>query len=738
VKSNLIPESTACEPRTSSTPSVTKTCDQIIRAKIPNFFRLYLNPFVVQACFCLSKYVQSIWPENVSDNGGYQTFLANAFDEALSGAIKLARYWANSQGRSAAGLVIDPTGRLGPFASITIEKRGRIEFIPNLVVLEGTEAQLQALCRAGKRFSMAVLVAAPASALPSRQDALRSLLREQKPLIITCIDRNSLAACRQTSSGLLATVTPDIVVFDESFVNDDVPFGAFTARKALFEPWNQPGKSTFHSTTFQPNTIASLHFLKCLEQAEPNFYSSISGELERIKEDAAFCSSLLGKLYSPFLARAIQRLGFDTPHVQAAGHYIVAGRRKIFDCVAGVACSIRGHNPNSYVEEIARLESLPDSRSLASARLQELTGLEYLLPAVSGATAVENALRIGLAAHFPKKYVLAFKGGFGGKTLLALTGTARSTYKQYLEPLYENVLYIDPFGPDVLEELESALRNYPVAVVQLELIQAVGGVRPIPAPVIDYLECRRRQWGYLLFVDEVQTGMYRTGPFVLSQERGVRPDILTIGKGTSDMMFPFALTLYSAAVREKLQLTRPTLPEALDERLDYEWGYKTVLNVLAQAERLRLPDRVAKSGALFARLLSEELASCKAVRAVRVHGLLIAIELDTSGWLWKWLQQRATELYLLSMLEHGSFPLFVGFCQYEPNILKLTPPLSITPDEVRHVCRTLSCVLRTSPYRVLGRGMTALLTSFVKRVWKSSHRNGQTYEPVKRELSGAV
>jgi acetylornithine/succinyldiaminopimelate/putrescine aminotransferase len=661
----------------------------------------------------LSKYVHSTWPENGSAEADSQTFLANAFDEALSGAIKLARYWANLQGCSPAGLVLDPGGRLGPFASVEIAKRGRIEFIPDLIVLKSDEAQLQEICRAGKQFSFVVLVA-PLASVPPRQDELLLLRRHQKPLIITCIDRDSLASCRQSSSSLLTTLAPDIVVFDESFVNHDVPFGAFTARKALFEPWNQTSKSTFHSTTFQPNAIASLHFLRCLQQADPAFYSSIYGQLERIRDDPAYCSSLLGKLYSPFLARAIQRLGFDRPHVQAAGHYVIAGDQKIFDCVAGVACSIRGHNPDAYVDEIARFESIPDSHSAVSAQLKELTGLEHLLPAVSGATAVENALKIGLVAQFPKKYVLAFKGGFGGKTLLALTGTARSTYKQYLEPLYEYVLYLDPFGPNVLEELEATLRNYPVAVVQLELIQAVGGVRPIPAPVIDYLERHKRQWNYLLFVDEVQTGMYRTGVFGLSQKLDVRPDILTVGKGTSDMMFPFALTLYSAIVQEKLQLVQPALPEALRERFAYEWGYKTVLNVLTQAQRLRLPDRAAESGALFARLLTEELAACKAVRTIRIHGLLIAIELDTSGWLRKRLKGKLSWLYMLGMLRHAPFPLLAGFCQYEPNVLKLTPPLSITPEEVHHVCATLSAVLRMPLYLLLWSAAGTLLKSLVK------------------------
>ena len=63
---------------------------------------------------------------------------------------------------------------------------------------------------------------------------------------------------------LIRDLAPDIAVFDESFVNHEVPFAAFTARKRYFDHWNRPGKSTFHSTTFQPNTIASLHFMRCL------------------------------------------------------------------------------------------------------------------------------------------------------------------------------------------------------------------------------------------------------------------------------------------------------------------------------------------------------------------------------------------------------------------------------------------------------------------------------------------
>jgi acetylornithine/succinyldiaminopimelate/putrescine aminotransferase len=697
-------------------PALAETCAQIIQGRVPNFFRLYLNPFAIGACFCLDRYVRDTWPGYPPSESPNQSFLANSFDEALSGAIKLVRYSGHLEGRAPAGLVVDPGGRLGPFASVSVEGGDKVEFIPGLTVV-GEAADLDAARRFGERFGFVVLVAPPEPSPWPAPDVLRELIRRRAPLLVTCLDRRALATCRREPSDFLRGLTPDVVVFDESFTDHQVPFAAFTARKALFAHWNKPGRSTFHSTTFQPNTLSSLHFLRCLERSDPEFYSAVRPELERLRRNPTFCATLLGAFYSPFLARAITTLGFDTLDVQASGHYIVAGGRKIFDGVAGVACSIRGHNPEGYVREVEGV-SAPDLHQAVCERLRELTGLGHVLPAVSGASAVENALRIGLAAQFPRKWVIAFKGGFGGKTLLALTGTAVTSYKSHLEPLYENVLYLDPFSPTAVRDLESALEKYPVAVVQVELIQAVGGVRPIPAHVLGYLQDNKDRWGYLLFVDEVQTGMYRTGPFTLSEKAGLAPDLLTLGKGTSDMMFPFSLTLYSAAVEKRLAEVQPGLAGALRERCEYDFGYRTVLSTLERAEGMHLADRVAEAGALFARLLPARLTSCKAVREVRVFGLLIAIELDTARWPFRWLKNRAAWSYLMAMLRHEAFPLFIGYCQYEPNVIKLTPPLSITPAEVRRVCDTLAEVLNRPPSRLLAASLGALARSFIRRPWR--------------------
>jgi acetylornithine/succinyldiaminopimelate/putrescine aminotransferase len=691
------------------------TCEQILREQLPNLLRLYLNPYVTQTCLCLARYVQTTW----ASAGEHQTFLANGFDEALSGAIKLARYAASVAGRPTTGLILDPTDRLGPYVGVSLPEGGKVEFIPGLVVA-GKE-EFTAAMTSGGPFGLLVLVAGAEAILDQHADALRLLIRRDAPRIITCVDRASLAALRRGAFPVLREFEPDIVVFDESFVDRAVPFSALTARKALYDHWNRPGKATFHSTTYQPNTISSLHFMRCLEKVDPEFRESVAPDLHKIETDLGVRGELFRRLYSPALYRLIRATGFNTADVRAAGDFVYVNGRPIFDAVSGVACSIRGHNPAAYAEEMEALSGLPDCEAQVAARLRELTGLENMLPAVSGATAVENALKLALVAQHPKRHVLALKAGFGGKTLLALTGTANPAYKEHIDPLYADVLYVDPFATDAEAQIEVALAQHPVAVVQVELIQAVGGVRRVPDRVIRFLEERRKHWGYLLLMDEVQTGMYRTGPFTLSGALGLSPDLLLLGKGTSDMMFPFALVLYSAAVRAKIERAGADLPAAFRQRYGYGFGYRTVLNVLRRAEELSLSDRVAESGELFARLLRDGLAGCKTVRDVRVYGLLIGIELDARRWPRRWLGKRLSSLCLLSMLRHRRYPVLAGFCQYEPNVLKITPSLTVSPDEIRAVCATLTDVLKRPIYRLLAAALGGLFN--LTGVWRKKHEH---------------
>ena len=126
-------------------------------------------------------------------------------------------------------------------------------------------------CAELSRFGFIALIPDIDGGLGGIEDDLRRLLQSSgvAPLLIICMSRSSLATIRRVGNGMARDLVPDIVVFDDSFTDRHVPFGAFTARLALYEHWNRPGKTTFHSTTYQPNTVSSLHFMRCLNRQTP-------------------------------------------------------------------------------------------------------------------------------------------------------------------------------------------------------------------------------------------------------------------------------------------------------------------------------------------------------------------------------------------------------------------------------------------------------------------------------------
>jgi acetylornithine/succinyldiaminopimelate/putrescine aminotransferase len=471
--------------------------------------------------------------------------------------------------------------------------------------------------------------------------------------------------------------------------------------------------SQFHSTTFQPNTVSCLHFLRCVEAADPEFFARHQAVLDRIEHDVAFRFQIFERLYSQPLARLTSRAGFATDPIHAAGHSITVSGRRIFDGVAGIACSIRGHNPPDYVGELAGAGDVRSCRDELRDRLQKLTGLPHFIPAVSGAGAVESALKMGLASQHPRNTILALGGGYGGKLLFSLTGTSDPSLRSGLDPLYPHAVFVDPFADDARDRILAAFREHQIAVVQIELVQGVGGVREIRPDVLQCLTDACRESDSLLFIDEIQTGMYRTGPFLRSTDIGIRPDLLTIGKGTSDMMFPFAVTMFSDRVQQRLDEVHCTVADAARTRFGYETGVRTMLNTLRRAEKENLADHVRRMSELFGKLLIERLKPCSIVRDVRCFGLLIGIELNTRRPVFGNL---FAQLYLLAMTRYSAFPVLLGYCQYEPYVLKLTPPLSVTETEVRNICETIANVLGRSRGRVAAAGLTHAVLSDLKRM----------------------
>jgi acetylornithine/succinyldiaminopimelate/putrescine aminotransferase len=696
---------------------------------IPNLLRLHLSPHVAQACYLLDR-LAALWRETPGEQQSLaagQVFLANSGEEALSGALKLTRTIVSRDGDGRGALIYDPLGSFRHFSDTYVDNGERIEFLPAVTRFEDLERFVDevvrqdqtrrthpdeatsvvmasahsgwlrsAIWRRSPERRLGTLVA-PIATLPRLLLRLRTL-HSDAPFVLNRW-RWVLVAGRsdvERSSGNDAASTwptADIVVFDESFVDRDVPFGAFAASHSMFRVWSGRGKATFHSTTYQPNAISNMRLVESLRQGCPSFFGSHSAVLERLERDADFRYTLLRSVYSRSLAQLANALGLRHGEITAAGHYYTTRGRRVFDGVAGVACSVRGHNPPHFVDECRELGADDACREELRTRLEALTGLPRWIPAVSGASAVEHALRIGLTTQSPRDWVLALRGGFGGKTLFALTGTWKSSLKSGLEPLYPRVIYVDPFAPDAITAIHRAFDDHPIGVAQFELVQGVGGVRETPTSVIRALEAMREKHGCLLSVDEVQTGMYRTGPFLRSAAIGLKPDLLTLGKGASDMIFPFALTLVSEAVERRLAERGNSIIADLGARCDYAMGIRSVLGTLRRAEISNLERFVKRQSARLAERLQQELRGKSGVREVRCYGLLVGIELETQGLARRLLARRVPQMYLLELLRENRFPMLVGFCQYEPHVLKLTPPLSITDTEVDEASRTLADVL---------------------------------------------
>ncbi len=711
--------------------SALQTCDQIIRLKIPNLLRLYLNPFVAQTCIALAEMVSEVWPESKKE-GRRSSFLANSGEEALSGALKLARYTQNVRWKKDASItenrssltqvwLVDDGSRFRHFAETTVgrDESNRsyesyepisVQFIPEMISMSTSEfiAQIDQ-----EKVLAGILVLSPQAVREVRRSkelhhAVQRYCNIGRSLMIACLDQDLfLDSATSAKNGLV----PDVVVFDESFTRRQVPFGAFTARREIAAQWTVKGMTNFHSTTFQPNTVSTMHFLKCLQEHSEAFYRQLQPALKPLLVDHELLHDTFRDLFSSSLAKVISLAGYVQEDVTASGHYVRVGNKRVFDGVGGVACSLRGHNPADWAKEIKELDAAEDILGEVEHRLTVLTGLPHHVPAVSGAAAAEHAIKLALAAQPSRSLIVAFQGGFGGKTLLALSGTAKNFYRTNLDPLYANVVYLDPFADDAASQLQQISSTTPIAVIQMELIQGVGGVREIPDSLLECIEEIRQQTGALLFVDEIQTGMFRTGPFVRSPQKSIQPDLLTIGKGVSDMMFPFALTLYSDSIESQLRSSNSTLASDLSNKYSYELGYRALLNTLRRADHEDISHQVTVAGQQFRNELVRQLSGVTLVRDIRCYGLLIGIELNCQNSLIQRFGLNAAQLYLLQMMNHASCPVLMGFCQYEPHILKFTPPLTVTEDEVTTVCRTIADTLRTSTVKMLFTAMAAFWRS---------------------------
>ncbi len=346
------------------------------------------------------------------------------------------------------------------------------------------------------------------------------------------------------------------------------------------------------------------------------------------------------------------------------------------DCVGGYGVANLGHaNPEvvaAIKEQAETLLSMPQTlptpmrgefyRTLVGLLPQELN---RVFPTNSGTEANEAAIKFAWA-HTKRRKLVAAMRGFSGRTLGSLSVTWEPKYREPFMPLLGPVEFI-PYND--VEALRRAVDEETAAVI-LEPVQGEGGVRPATREFLEAAREATREKGALLILDEIQTGMGRTGKRFAFEHYGVVPDILTLAKALGG-----GVPIGAAVMREEVARSMP------------KGGHGTTFggNPLAMAagvaalrylERTRLWERAAELGPWFMEKL-REIPSPR-IREVRGLGLMVGLEL----------KEKAAPYIERLEKEHRVLTLQAG-----PTVIRFLPPLVIEKADLERVVEAVRAVL---------------------------------------------
>lgn len=340
------------------------------------------------------------------------------------------------------------------------------------------------------------------------------------------------------------------------------------------------------------------------------------------------------------------------------------GNRYI-DATSGQGVALLGHSHPAMAEALAaqasRLITCPeifynDRRAELYTLLSEITGMGRFFLCNSGAEAIEGALKVA-ALLTGRRNIVATMRGFHGRTMGALSLTWNPKYREAFQDWTLGGVAHVPFND--LDAARAVINDQTAAVV-VEAVQGEGGVYIADA---DYLRGLRElcdQHGALLIIDEIQTGLGRTGRWFGFQHADIMPDMITLGKGLAG-----GVPMGAVAWRESLgTIGQGTHGSTFGGN---PLACAAAITSLTTLRDENLPERAAEMGTW----LVEELRALNhpQVREIRGLGLIVGLEL----------RGRVTPV-LKRLQERGVLALPAGM-----NVLRLLPPLIISRAELREV-----------------------------------------------------
>jgi ornithine--oxo-acid transaminase len=407
------------------------------------------------------------------------------------------------------------------------------------------------------------------------------------------------------------------------------------------------------------------------------------------------------------LVDVLRILGFDRSYVTARGSYLYDGAgRPYLDFHTGEGFASLGHNNPDVagvlqaVLEAGLVDGVQIHYSpLAGMLAEELTqrlpgGLEAVFFANSGAEAVDAAMKFARAAT-GRPRLISCVSGFHGVTLGPLSLVGDEFLKEGFGPLLPGCELV-PFGD--LQRLEATLRTKDVAAFILEPVQG----RMVTLPHAGYLRKAQelcRHYGTLFVVDEIQTGLGRTGRWFALEHWGLEPDFVLVGKALSGGYIPVAAMVTTREIHDKAvgTLERSYVHQSTfgRNRLAMAAG----LAVVRIIERDGLVEHAERIGSLLLDGVEELRQRYEIIKDVRGKGLILGVELRppssrVARFSWRLMQMASEGLYPQLIViplhrDHGVITMAAG----KNDVIKLIPPLTVSEEEARSFLDALDAVL---------------------------------------------
>lgn len=387
-----------------------------------------------------------------------------------------------------------------------------------------------------------------------------------------------------------------------------------------------------------------------------------------------------------------------------------ADGRSILDFLSGYCVHNIGHNHPYVVEALqaelancgpAMLQShVPDLAGELAAQLCGRAGgrLTKAFFCSSGSEGVETVIKFS-RAHTRRPRLLYAKGAFHGLTCGALSLMGDSFWREGFGELLPDTGEV-PFGD--LDALQHELKSRRVAAFIVEPIQGEAGVQ---VPSAEYLRCAQdlcRHYGTLLVLDEVQTGMYRTGKFLAAHHYGVEPDMVVLAKALSGGLVPSGAVLMTDAIYDSVYGSLARSIVHTSTYSENSLAMRAGLATLEVMDQQHLGYRAQQTGEYLRERLRDAIGGFEMVKEIRGVGLFNGIEFCAPQQFWT----RATfeafrkvhpglfgQMIVMRLFRDAG--ILTQICGNNFMVLKVAPPLVVNEKQVDYFIASVHGVIET-------------------------------------------